>query len=110
MLANSGQDTGIICAVAFNFMVQEPNEIMEWFNARSLFSSFLIYEYVYLQNIKLKSIFDCFPRPFKIKFIWSELEITLVSSSDTFLTAESGKQEVPLKRYRSFSLNYFIDF
>ena len=37
-----GHVTGIISAVAFSFMVQEPSEIIEWFNDRSLPSSLRI--------------------------------------------------------------------
>ena len=43
MLANSGHVMGIISAVALSFIVQLPNEIMEWFSARSLSSKPLRY-------------------------------------------------------------------
>jgi len=41
MLAKPGRVIGIICAVAFSFMVQEPSGIMLRFSATSLSSRLL---------------------------------------------------------------------
>jgi hypothetical protein len=43
MSANSGHVTGIISAVAFSFMVQEPSAIIERLSAMSFCSSFRRY-------------------------------------------------------------------
>ena len=43
MLENSGQLTGIISEVAFNFIVQDPSGIIALSSAISLSDSFLMY-------------------------------------------------------------------
>ena len=43
MLPSSGHVTGIISVVAFNFMVHDPNEIIECTIDKSLFSNRLMY-------------------------------------------------------------------
>ena len=37
---NSGHDTGIISTAAFNFIVQEPKEIIDFVNPTSLSANF----------------------------------------------------------------------
>lgn len=48
MLANSGQVTGIISAVALSFMVHEPRLIMDVLRDRSLFSRLLRYRSIWV--------------------------------------------------------------
>ena len=80
---------GSISEAAFNFIEQEPREIMEWFNAKSLRSNFLIYRIISVSDWYLLKISFSKNKVFLSMFLGITVVVVRTNFSDFKLKASS---------------------
>ena len=87
---------GNISAAAFNFIVQEPSAIIEWFNARSFLSNDLIYLIIEVSEWYELNTFSSRKLDFRLSAWGMELKLIFEISKSISLSVTEDKTSIIL--------------